>query len=77
VAEEHERWPELDAERAPEALAAGVGDLEVPNLGMLGECVGEQWLRGSAVAAPGAAEFHHRRPGQRVELGARRFLVGV
>ena len=44
---------------------------------MLGERGCQERLRCAAVAAPRAAEFHQRGPGQRVELGARGLLVRV
>jgi len=71
VAQEDERRPELDAEGAAEAPAAGVGDLDVAHALVAGERFGDQRLRAAAVAAPGAAELEQRRARHRVDLLAR------
>jgi quercetin dioxygenase-like cupin family protein len=77
VIQEHERRPELHAERAPERLAARVGDLQVPHAGMRGEGFSDERLGAAAVAAPGTAELEERRAFKRVDLGALRLGFGI
>src|SRR6185295_9184857 len=64
VAQEDERRPELDGEGAAEALAAGVGHLDVAHVRVRAERLGDERLRAAAMAAPGAAELEQGGAGQ-------------
>src|SRR5438876_8160080 len=70
VLQEDQRRPELDPERAPEALATRVRDLDVPHIRVLGESGPDQRLGRAAPAAPRAAELDHRGAFERVYFGA-------
>src|SRR5690606_28292698 len=72
VAQEDERRPQLDAERASEPPPRSVLDLQVPHVGGLGQRRPEQRLRTVAVPAPGRAELDERCTRQRVDFFARR-----
>src|SRR6185369_2729600 len=76
VGEEHERRPELDAERTAERPAAAILDLDVANAAVRLERRRDRRLRSAAVAAPRRAEFEQRRSGKRVDFGARRLAHG-
>ena len=77
VAQEHERRPEFHAERAPEAPAARIGDLDVAHRGMRSESVGDERLGAPAPAAPGTAELEQRRPLEGVDFLACRLARRV
>src|SRR5690349_17650473 len=70
VAQEDERGPELHAEGAAEPAAAGVLDLDVPQV-VPRERLLDERLRAPAVAAPGAAELEQRRARKLVDFLAR------
>src|SRR4051812_10471828 len=70
VLEEDERRPELDAKRAPEALAPGIRDLDVPRAAMRRERLGDHRLRAAAMAAPRGTEFEQDGARRRVDLVA-------
>ena len=71
VVEENQRRPEFDPERAAERTAAAILDLQMPDTGVVLEGLRNQRLGSTTIAAPGSAEFDHRRPGERVDLSAR------
>src|SRR5471032_2121317 len=71
VVEEDQRWPKFDPERAAERAAAAVLDLQMPDAGVVLESLCDQRLGSAAIAAPRGAELDHRRPTERVDLGAR------
>ena len=77
VAQEHERRPQFHAERASEAPAARIGDLDVAHRGMRSESVGDERLGAPAPAAPGTAELEQRRPLEGVDFLACRLACRV
>ena len=70
VAKEDQGRPELHAERATQRFARSVLDLQVLDLGVLGEQRGQAGGKGLAMAAPGCAEFETRR-GQQWSISSR------
>src|SRR5215510_12459754 len=77
VLQEHQRRPQLHAERTSEAVPAGVGDLDVADGGMIGERLGDERLRAAAMPAPRAAELQERRPREGIDLGSARLARRV
>ena len=57
VAQEHERGPQFHAERASEAPAARVGDLDMAHAGMRGESVGDERLGALVLVVLGCVEL--------------------
>jgi len=59
VAQEDQRGPEFDLERATERSAGPIFDLEMTYRRMFRRCLLDEWLGTLTVAAPVGTEFEH------------------
>ena len=70
----YEAWAQNSTGGQP---AAGVGDLDVPDLRVMAHGGGNVGLGGAAVAAPGITELDQRGTGERVDFSTLGLGVGV
>src|SRR5262245_11375300 len=71
VAQEDQRWPELDLERSAQGLPSAVLNADVADCRELGEQLRQVWPQGVAEAAPTGAELDHDGAGESIDLGPR------
>src|SRR5688572_19335674 len=71
IAQQHDARPQLDAERATQALALAVLDRDVTDLGVLRERAIDQRARSLAVPAPRGAELERDQTRHRIDVFTR------